>query len=285
MAFKFARYYYPGWRQYQNPGTRGVRQFQTFIVRSWDKGYHWTPANFNEPFKLFPGKYTSIHSSGDDGPYELSDGRWMVSVQGTLSGERHWVAGVTFSRDKGSIWSPAKVIHDYHPKGCATEQRILKLDERRYLSYTPPASLAAVGQPRFLNQVHPRGTLEQRRRLSRPYLSLSRLVAGKAKALGGTSATGTVMVWPQNLHDPDWPAYWSATEVCLPQCGQANEIGMTFRFRAVQATPVNTSDVLWTIQYTGFAFTGQTLRERLQGAHREQSVRQSEHGDGLLRSL
>jgi len=61
---------------------------------------------------------------------------------------------------------------------------------------------------------------------------LPELFAGGRDAGGtvvGTSVAGMVMVWPQNLHGPDWPANWSATVVCLPQCGQVNEMGMEFR--------------------------------------------------------
>ena len=52
-----ARCYYPAWRQYQTvslsephvvPSMKpfdevGPRRFDVFVVRSWDKGYNWTP--------------------------------------------------------------------------------------------------------------------------------------------------------------------------------------------------------------------------------------------------
>jgi len=150
---KFARYYYPGWRRYRDVslekshsgvaagmppfgrvGGWTLRRLETFIVRSWDRGYNWTPTNFDERFELFPGPYTNMHGSGDKGAYELSDGRWMTSVQGCVTDLRS-VAGVTFSSDQGYSWSPVQVIHDYD-YGSATEQRILKLGGTRWLSYT-----------------------------------------------------------------------------------------------------------------------------------------------------
>ena len=160
IVCKFARYHYPGWRRYKEaslekchtgemqalPPFKGqgfwaLRRLETFMVRSWDKGYNWTPTNFDETFELFPGRYTSTHGTGDNGPHELSDGRWMMSVQGTLSDNR-FTAGVTYSDDRGHFWSPVQVIHDY-AYGSATEQRIVKLGEGRWLSYTrvDPVSL------------------------------------------------------------------------------------------------------------------------------------------------
>jgi len=150
LMCKLARYYYPGWRHHgrvscERPGTGQAqvvppfeksgadRRFQSVIVRSWDKGYNWTPANFDEPFEIFPGRYSQTHCTGDSGPHELSDGRWMMSVQGTLRDGR-WLSGVVFSEDAGATWSPVQVIYDL-PYGSPTEQRVLKLDGARYLSY------------------------------------------------------------------------------------------------------------------------------------------------------
>lgn len=144
------RAYYPGWRQYkrvsceqegvvpaQEPfplnGNRN-RRVQKVHVRSWDKGYNWTPACWDDPIDLFPGKFNSTHTSGDDGPYELSDGRWMMPIQG-MDSQGRFLGAVTYSNDQGSTWSPVQIIHDY-PYGGATEQRIYKLDAERYLSYT-----------------------------------------------------------------------------------------------------------------------------------------------------
>ena len=157
-----ARCYYPAWRQYQTvslsephvvPSMKpfdevGPRRFDVFVVRSWDKGYNWTP--LDHPMELFPGRAWQTHATGDSGPHELSDGRWMWSVQGVVTdrppspsgpalvtgyGGDRWVAGVTYSSDQGFTWSPVKLIHDL-AYASATEQRIMRLDERRFLSYT-----------------------------------------------------------------------------------------------------------------------------------------------------
>ena len=49
-------------------------------------------------------------------------------------GDRY-VAGVTYSSDQGFTWSPVKLIYDLS-YASATEQRITRLDQRRFLSYT-----------------------------------------------------------------------------------------------------------------------------------------------------
>ena len=142
-----AKTYYPAWRQYQSVslsephvvatmkpfGEVGPRRFDHFVVRSWDKGYNWTPLDY--PLDLFPIGEWSTHATGNSGPYELSDGRWMWSVEGLIRDDSRRVGGVTYSSDKGFTWSPVKLIFDV-PYASAGEQRIMKLDERRFLSYT-----------------------------------------------------------------------------------------------------------------------------------------------------
>ena len=103
-----ARCYYPAWRQHQRvsleephvipavePFTEiGPRRYEPFVIRSWDKGYNWTPLSY--PLDLFPVRWMT-HATGNNGPHELSDGRWMWSVQGTRSASATDVdaAGVT----------------------------------------------------------------------------------------------------------------------------------------------------------------------------------------------
>ena len=144
-----ARAYYPSWRQFRSvslaevhvvPDVKpfadiGYRRYESFLIRSWDKGYNWTPLSY--PFELFPYSTSATHTTGNSGPYELSDGRWMWPVQGQAARDAtdSNVAGVTYSSDQGTSWSPVKVIFS-PPYGAPSEQRILKLEEKRFLAYT-----------------------------------------------------------------------------------------------------------------------------------------------------
>ena len=168
LMCNLARAYYPAWRQHQSVslseahvvpdmqpfGERGPRRFDHFVVRSWDKGYNWTPLAY--PLDLFPIGMWSSHATGDSGPHELSDGRWMWSVQGLVRHDNRRVAGVTYSSDKGHTWSPVKLIYDL-PYASATEQRIMRLDGRRFLSYTRVDPLVPLPRGRWeydKNAVH-----------------------------------------------------------------------------------------------------------------------------------
>ena len=164
LMCNLARAYYPAWRQHQSVslseahvvpdmapfGERGPRRFDHFVVRSWDKGYNWTPLAY--PLDLFPIGMWSSHATGDSGPHELSDGRWMWSVQGLVRHDNRRVAGVTYSSDKGHTWSPVKLIYDL-PYASATEQRIMRLDDRRFLSYTRVDPLVLRGRWEYDNNV------------------------------------------------------------------------------------------------------------------------------------
>lgn len=140
-----ARCYWPSWRQFTSvslelPHVRvpmkpslemGRRRFDVFLIRSWDKGYNWTPLGY--PIDLFPGEQWGTNVTGNSGPHELSDGRWMLAVDGELA-NGHWVGGVTYSSDTGFTWSPVKIIYDL-PYANPSEHRITRLDERRLLSH------------------------------------------------------------------------------------------------------------------------------------------------------
>jgi len=150
LLCSLARAYYPGWRQYRrvNFEKRGLPAMEPFpcdawrdrrlqrasLVRSFDKGNSWTPVNWDEPFEAFPGRFTSCHTTGEHGPHELSDGRWMLGVEG-MTIENHMLGGVVYSEDRGVSWSPVQIIHDY-PNVHAPEQKVVKLGGTRYLSYT-----------------------------------------------------------------------------------------------------------------------------------------------------
>ena len=140
-----ARCYWPSWRQFRSvslsePHVRvpmkpsnemGRRRFDVFVIRSWDKGYNWTPMDY--PLDLFPGEQWGSNVTGNAGPHELGDGRWMWAVDGELA-DGHWVGGVTYSSDTGFTWSPVKIIYDL-PYANPSEHRITRLDDRRLLSH------------------------------------------------------------------------------------------------------------------------------------------------------
>ena len=141
-----ARCYWPSWRQFPSVslaephirvpmkpfGEMGRRRFDVFVIRSWDKGYNWTPLEY--PLDLFTGDMWQTNATGNSGPHELGDGRWMWAVCGEQA-DGHWIGGVTYSSNQGFTWSPLKIIYDL-PYADPSEQRITRLSDRSLLSHT-----------------------------------------------------------------------------------------------------------------------------------------------------
>jgi hypothetical protein len=112
-----------------NPDTTyGLEMYPTFtyITRSTDHGYTWGELESIDGFWPY---FTEMYGTND--PIELSDGRQMMSIQGTREINGHgWESAVTTTTDNGKTLSKPVIIAS-HPEIDMNDAALTRLNDGR----------------------------------------------------------------------------------------------------------------------------------------------------------
>ncbi len=110
------------------PGDEPCTGWHLATTASSDGGETWSPVS--PEVSLFPG-WTELY--GASNPQQLADGGHMLAVIGTTGPDVGWRAGVTFTADLGSSFSPPVVVAE-HPRLGFGDMDIVRLADARFLA-------------------------------------------------------------------------------------------------------------------------------------------------------
>jgi len=109
-------------------GEEPMSAWSIAMTESCDGGETWSA--IGQEIELFP-EWTELY--GASNPHQLSDGRYMFALMGTLGRDRGWQAGVSFTSDDGDHLS-APVIIAADPERDYSDIDVVRLDDGRFLA-------------------------------------------------------------------------------------------------------------------------------------------------------